>query len=250
MSDWIPADAIAPLEHDEAMLLAAAEYDRLLSLVDTLSDHDWVSPTDCIGWTVKDILGHMLGMLELQADPSELRRQVSTAAQLAASSGRLRLDELTALQVREHEHLNPAALADALHQAAPRGLAARAALPADQRATPYDPQLPGEHGWTIGYLFDVIHTRDPWLHRIDICRAIGREPVLSTEHDGRLIANVVADWAPRHGQPFELHLTGPAGGKFRNGAGGTERELDAVQFCRILSGREQGTSLLATRVSF
>jgi uncharacterized protein (TIGR03083 family) len=250
MSDSIPVDAIAPLEHDEAMLLAAAEYDRLLSLVDTLSDSDWVSPTACIGWTVKDILGHIVGMLELQADPSELRRQVSTAAQLAASSGRFRLDEMTALQVREHDHLNPTALADALHQAAPRGLAARAALPADRRATPYDPELPGEHGWTIGYLFDVIHTRDPWLHRIDICRAIGREPVLSAEHDGRLIANVVADWAPRHGQRFELHLTGPAGGRFRNGVGGTELDLDAVQFCRILSGREQGTGLLATRVTF
>jgi hypothetical protein len=32
--------------------------------------------------------------------------------------------------------------------------------------------------------------------------------------------------------------------------GGTELDLDAVQFCRILSGREQGTGPLATRVSF
>lgn len=250
MSDSTPVDAIAPLEHDEAMALATAEYDRLLAVADTLTDRDWASPTDCTGWTVKDILGHMLGMLELQADPNELRRQVSTAAQLAASSGRLRLDELTALQVREHHHLDPAALADALHQAAPRGLAARAALSAERRATPYDPELPGEHAWTIGYLFDIIHTRDPWLHRIDICRAIGREPVLSTEHDGRLIANVVADWAPRHSQPFELHLTGRAGGRYRSGTGGTQLDLDAVHFCRILSGREQGTGILATRVPF
>jgi uncharacterized protein (TIGR03083 family) len=250
MSDSTPVDAIAPLDHDEAMALAAAEYERLLSLVDTLSDHDWASPTDCTGWTVKDILGHMLGMLELQADPSELRRQVTTAAQLAANSGRLRLDELTALQVREHDHMTPTALTDALHEAAPRGLAARAALPADRRATPYDPELPGEHGWTLGYLFDIIHTRDPWLHRIDICRATGREPVLTAEHDGRLIADVVADWAPRHRHPFELHLTGPAGGRYRNGVGGTELDLDAVQFCRTLSGREQGTGPLATQVPF
>ncbi len=250
MSDSIPVDAISPLDHEEAMALAEAEYDRLLAVVDTLSDQDWASDTECVGWTVKDTLGHLLGMLELQADPTELRRQVSTAAEHAARSGRLRIDEMTALQVREHEHSTIPALTSALHEAAPRGLAARRALDAQRRAMPYDPQLPGEQGWTIGYLFDVIHTRDPWLHRIDICRATGRAPILSADHDGRLIADVVRDWAPRHGQPFELHLTGAAGGRFRNGSGGTELELDAVQFCRFLSGREHGTGLLAIPVTF
>ena len=250
MSDSIPVDVIAPLDHDEAMDLADAEYDRLLALVDTLTEQDWASATDCIGWTVKDMLGHLLGMLELQADPSELRRQVTSAAELAARSGRLRIDEMTALQVREHDHLTTGALTTALHEAAPPGLAARRALDAERRAMPYDPELPGEQGWTIGYLFDVIHTRDPWLHRIDICRATGRAPILGAEHDGRLIADVVRDWAPRHAQPFELHLTGAAGGRFRNGSGGAELELDAVEFCRILSGREHGTGLLATGVTF
>jgi uncharacterized protein (TIGR03083 family) len=248
MSDSI--DAIAPLDHDEAMDLADAEYDRLLALIDTLAEQDWASTTDCVGWTVKDMLGHLLGMLELQSDPTELKRQVSIAAEHAARSGRLRIDEMTALQVREHDHLTTPALTSALHEAAPRGLAARRALDAQRRAMPYDPQLPGEQGWTIGYLFDIIHTRDPWLHRIDICRAIGREPILSAGHDGRLVADVVREWAPRHGQPFELHLTGAAGGRFRDGSGGTALELDAVQFCRILSGRERGTGLLATRVTF
>ena len=49
------------------------------------------------------MLGHLLGMLELQADPASARRQVSTAAELAARSRRARLDEMTALQVREHD---------------------------------------------------------------------------------------------------------------------------------------------------
>jgi uncharacterized protein (TIGR03083 family) len=250
MSDSVPVDSIPPIDHDEAMSLAAAEYERLLNLVDTLTDADWTAPTECVGWTVKDTVGHLLGMLELQADPAERARQISTAAQLAQHSGRLRLDEMTALQVREHDHLSTAELAATLRSTAPRGLAARQALSDQVRAMPYDPQLPGEQGWTLGYLFDVIHTRDPWLHRIDICRATGREPVLSAQHDGRLIADVVADWAARHGQPFELHLTGPAGGNFRNGSADTELELDAVQFCRVLSGRAAGTGLLATRVAF
>ena len=42
--------------------------------------------------------------------------------------------------------------------------------------SPYDPQIPGVTGWTLGYLFDIIHTRDPWLHRIDLARATGLHP--------------------------------------------------------------------------
>ena len=30
-----------------------------------------------------------------------------------------------------------------------------------------------DEAWTIGYLVDIILTRDPWMHRADICRATG-----------------------------------------------------------------------------
>ncbi len=241
---------IAPLEHDEAIDLATAEYDRLLELVDRLGDEDWGRPTDCTGWDVRDVLGHILGMLEAQADPQERARQVDAAAAAVAQTGGLRLDALTALQVREHAALTAAHLRDALHQAAPRGLAARRALPQAVRDSPYDPQLPGETGWTVGYLFDVIHTRDPWIHRVDISRAIGQRVELTPGHDGRIVADVVADWARRHGRPFTLVLTGAAGGRFAAAGGGDEIELDAVEFCRVLSGRAPGAGLLSTRVVF
>jgi len=132
----------------------------------------------------------------------------------------------------------------------PRGLAARRAMPLQMRDTPYDPEIPGERPWTFGYLFDIIHTRDPWLHRIDICRATGRNPELTADHDARIVADVVRDWAPRHGQGFTLTLTGPAGGAFTAGDGTVVLERDAVEFCRILSGRGEGTGLLSTRVVF
>jgi uncharacterized protein (TIGR03083 family) len=243
-------EAIPALGHDEAMRLAEAEYDRLLTVVDDLRDEDWSRHTDCTDWDVRALLGHVLGMLELQSDAEERMRQVKTAAEIAAQTGGLRLDAMTALQVRERAHLAPNEVQLALHDAAPRGLAARSALTADQRAATYVPGLPGESVWTFGYLFDVIHTRDPWIHRIDISRAIGREAALSADHDGRIVADVVADWARRHGRPCTLRLTGPAGGSFTSGAGGADLALDAVEFCRILSGREQGEGLLATRVPF
>ena len=243
-------DSIPALEHDEAMRLAEVECDRLLALTDDLREADWSRQTECPGWDVKDMLGHLLGMLELQSDGEERMRQIKSAAGVVAQTGGSRLDALTALQVREHAHLAPNELTRALHTAVPRALAARSAFTAEQRAAPYVPDLPGEGPWTVGYLFDIIHTRDPWIHRTDISRAIGREMALSAEHDGRIVADVVADWAGRHGQPFTLTLSGPAGDSFCSGAGGGELDLDAVEFCRILSGRELGTGLLATSVPF
>lgn len=61
----------------------------------------------------------------------------------------------------------------------------------------------------------------------------------------------MAEWARRHGRPFTLHLTGPAGGAYVQGPGdGAELTLDAVEFCRILSGRATGDGLLGRRVPF
>ena len=115
-----------------------------------------------------------------------------------------------------------------------------------------DLQQVGGHdeAWTIGYLIDVVLTRDPWMHRADIARATGAEHVLTAEHDGVLVADVVAEWAARHGQPYTLHLAGPTGGSWASGEGGPLIETDAVEFCRILSGRGRASGLLTTHVPF
>jgi uncharacterized protein (TIGR03083 family) len=246
----IAVETIPQIGHDEAMDLAATEYDRLLTLIDSLTADDWLRPTDCSEWDVRAMLGHLLGMVELQSDVEDRMRQVKTAAALAEQNGTLRLNEMTALQVREHAHLTVSELSRAMHDAVPRGLAARRANTVEQRALPYHTQLPGEAPWTVGYLFDIIHTRDPWLHRVDICRAIGRDIELSAGHDGSLVADVVAEWGRRHEQPFTLTLTGPAGGWYHAGHDGPALTLDAVEFCRILSGRAQGEGLLGTTVPF
>jgi uncharacterized protein (TIGR03083 family) len=246
----IRVEHIPPLTHEEAMDLATLEWDRFLVLVDALRPDDWSMRTDCTDWDVRAMLGHILGALEMQADPAERMRQVTAAAGIASQTGTLRLDAMTALQVREHADLTTDELRRGLHEAAPRGLAARRGTTQEQRDAPFDPALPGESGWTFGYLFDVIHTRDPWIHRVDISRATGRDVDVDAEHDGRIVADIVADWARRHGQPFTLTLTGPAGGAFTRGEEGDELELDAVEFCRVLSGREPGSGLLATRITF
>lgn len=104
--------------------------------------------------------------------------------------------------------------------------------------------------WRMGYLLDVILTRDPWMHRVDIAHATGREIELTPEHDGRIIADVVAEWARRHGESFTLTLTGPVDGEYVSGENGEQITIDAVEFCRILSGRASGTGLLNQEVPF
>jgi len=78
----------------------------------------------------------------------------------------------------------------------------------------------------------------------------GLEMTLDADHEGRIVADVAAEWAARHGQPCTLTLTGPAGGRWRWAGGGESVELDAVEFCRLVSGRGKGTGLLQTRVPF
>jgi hypothetical protein len=109
--------------------------------------------------------------------------------------------------------------------------------------------------WSLGFLTDVILTRDPWMHRLDLARATGRPPVLTSDHDGVIVGDVVAEWARRHGQPYRLQLTGPAGGSWSAGTGGEEITMDATDFCRVVSGRpgreaDRPAGLLATQVPF
>jgi Mycothiol maleylpyruvate isomerase N-terminal domain len=66
-------------------------------------------------------------------------------------------------------------------------------------------------------------------------------------------ANVVAEWADRHGKDFDLTLTGPAGGTWRAGANGPSWTLDAVDFCRAIARRPASTTvddLLNTEVPY
>jgi len=250
ITETIAVEAINPPDHEEWMHLAAVELDRVLALADDLDETEFAQPTDCAGWDVKALLGHLLGMLELQTDPGERARQLAAANEAFERTGGLGIDALTGLQVAEHAKLTIDELRQALHTAAPRGLAARRALPEQVRNTPYDPMIPGAGIWTVGYLFDTIHTRDPWMHRIDLCRATERTPELTPAHDDRIVADVVREWASRHGRGFTLVLDGPAGGAFVAGDGAEQLRLDAVEFCRILSGRSNGNGLFSTLVPF
>lgn len=237
------------LSRAEATRLAGTEYQRVVDLLRALPPAAWMTSTECPGWDVRAAASHLLGMVDMARSVREQRRQVSKAAR----RGGVFLDALTALQVEERADQSPAQLVEQYAARTPKAVRARRRTPGFIRRRPMpQPQDVGGHEerWTIGFLVDVILTRDPWMHRFDIARATGAELVLTAEHDGVLVADVVAEWAQRHGQPYTLNLTGPAGGHWSSGSGGPELELDAIEFCRILSGRAPGDGLLATEVPF
>lgn len=236
--------------------LATAAYDQLGALLDELDDEDWDAPTECPGWTVSDMVGHLIGAAKAYASVREQVRQQIWGHRHRAEFDGNPLDAVNALQVEDHRGLLPAQRVAALRAAAGPSIRGRMRVPAPLRriSGPVAPGGSTADGMpardTLGHLVDVIITRDVWTHRVDIARAIGRDVPLDPSTDGAIVADVVAEWAGRHGQPFELTLTGPAGGEFAQGDGGQRLELDAVEFCRVLSGRAEGEGLLGVRVLF
>jgi uncharacterized protein (TIGR03083 family) len=247
------AEATTPrrpaLDRTIAMRLAATEYDRFVEQLRGLSPDDWSRPTECPGWDVRLMACHVLGMEEMSASFPETLRQMRAARR----QGGVFIDALTALQVDKHRAKPPAEVLDGLARVGPRAARGRKRTPGFVRGRTMPVEQPvGDRlePWTLGFLIDVVLTRDPWMHRVDIARATGRGLHLTADHDGVLVANVAAEWAERHGQPCTLTLTGPAGGRWTWGSGGPELELDAVEFARTLSGRTGGAGLLATQVPF
>jgi hypothetical protein len=188
-------------------------------------------------------------MAEMSASFLEQRRQMKAAA----AAGGLFIDALTDLQVSKHAGATPAELSSKYAATGPRAAKARRRTPGfiRGRTMPVTQHLNGvDEPWTVGYLIDVILTRDVWMHRVDTSRAVGRDMVLTADHDGALVNDVVNEWADRHGQPFVLTLDGPAGGSWSRSEGGPTYQLDAVEFCRTVSGRAAGVGLLNTEVPF
>ena len=234
----------AVMSHQDWMSAAEREYRLLLEMFAGLAADDWHRPTDCDEWDVREVLAHLVGGAVSTASLRELRR-----LQKLGRKFRPGVDGMNDVEVLERAELSPERLLIDLAVAAERGVRARRRIPGAIRVlrVPFGPPLGVR---SVGYLMDRVYTRDAWMHRVDVTRATSRPMVLTAQHDGRLVADIVWEWAHDHGQPFELTLTGPAGGRFSKGIGGQRLSLDAVQFCRILSGRAAADGLLDRQLPF
>jgi uncharacterized protein (TIGR03083 family) len=233
------------INRPEARVLAEEEFRRFADLVASLTPEEWAAPTDCTRWDVRKMALHVLGSGEAQGSVREFAHQLRRGKPLNKEiDSHHWVDGLNELQIRERDHLSNTELVAQLAAVGPKAVKGRWGTPPPARylPLPFGPPI----GWApLKYLLDVGFTRDVWAHRIDIHAAINRSMHLSAEHDGRLVADIVAEWASIHGQPFELVLDGPAGGKYSQGVEGERVEIDALDFVRTLAGRLPGAGVLS-----
>ena len=214
------ARAIPPLTHVEARAMATLELERFLALVTSLSDEEWEKPTACTLWNVRQLLAHVTGACAASASFAEFKRQGSARVQRPyRASGLSFLDSMNQIQVDDRARSTPAALIDELQEVG-------GVVP-------------------IGYLTDLIYTRDRWMHRLDICRATEREMVMTAEHDGRVVALVMRDLAKKlvaklSTTSLVYQLSGRGGGTWQLGTKGAPQAtlgLDVLDFNLLASGR-------------
>jgi uncharacterized protein (TIGR03083 family) len=233
------------IDRAEAKVLADEEFSRFAALMRSLTPHEWALPTDCTAWDVRKMALHVLGSADAQASFKEFLHQLRRGRPLNEEiDSHHWVDGLNELQIRERSQLSDDEVVAQLEAAGPKAVKGRWGTPLPMRYLPisFGPPI----GWApLKYLLDVGFTRDVWAHRIDICAATGHDMRPTADHDGRLVADIVGEWASIHGQPFELVLEGPAGGKFTQGVGGDRIEIDAIEFVRVLSGRLPGTGVLS-----
>jgi uncharacterized protein (TIGR03083 family) len=233
------------IKRAEARGLAEEEFRCFADLVASLTPEEWATPTDCIAWDVRKMALHVLGSAEAQASAREFAHQLRRGLPINKEiDSHHWVDGLNEVQIRERDHLSNAELVAQLAAVGPKAVKGRWGTPPPARYLPIPFGRP--IGWApLKYLLDVGFTRDVWAHRIDIHAAIKKPMHLSAEHDGRLVADIVAEWATIHRQPFELVLDGPAGGKYTQGVDGERVEISALDFIRTLAGRLAGTGVLS-----
>lgn len=231
------------IDTKEGAELSRVQYTRFTDALRTLSGEEWAAPTDCTDWTVKDVAAHVLGNLECQRSTPEFLRQAAAGWRRNPKSP---YDGLNAYQVDKAKALPPADLVDRLTTILEPALRHRVRIPKALRLG-IRPKLDVAGRVSMAFVLDTIYTRDAFMHRVDVARATGHDLVLD-DVERRIVADMVEEWAARHGKPYRLTLTGPAGGTFGNG--GEEITMDAVEWSRVMSGRGSGDGLLRTLVQY
>lgn len=238
------AASIPSLPHAEAAEIATGELERFLTLVESLAPADWDQPTACPLWNVRQVVAHVTGAAAAYAHWSQFKRQYSLNVQRPYRRADFSLlDALNQIQVDDRSTATPADLLAELREVGPRAIATRKRLPALVRAMRLPLPLLGVV--PLGYLTDLIYTRDMWMHRLDICQATGREMVQTSRHDGRITTLVIRDLARKlrrklAGQAVVYELTGLAGGSFRLGIPtrlAASITMDVLDFHLLASGR-------------
>lgn len=233
------AEDIPYVTAPEAYRLLSTEFERFMALVESLGPGDWDRPTACTAWSVRDILAHQAGGYAAGSGYKETLRQLMKNR---PQRGQLLEDAINTTQLVERAGRTPAELIAELRQVGPVGIQKWSYQFRLAKLVGIPHPVPG---WlSIRHLLWVIHSRDTWMHRLDICRATGRNFVQTAGHDGRIAALVILDTARLFnrrpvGGTIVFDLTGNSGGSWSVGSGeSTARiRMDVLDFNIFASGR-------------
>ena len=202
-----------------------------------LTDADFARETDCAGWRVRDIVAHLAGSAEEMKWPWGFPLRIVRGHHRYPEMANL--DARNQIQIDDLRALDDAALIAHYREQQPTALTGARRMPALLRKAKAPSGLPGVPPINIGYLFDVICTRDIWMHAIDIEQATGAPRVLGP-YDGEVIAQIFRDLCIEwRGPTIELQLTGASSMRWMVGTGPVTAKAtaDAIEFCRLLAGR-------------
>ena len=243
------------LDKSEILEGLFASWDALDALLAELSDDEWQRPTSLPGWSVRDVVAHIVGTeLMLSGTPTPESESEVTGRDHVRN-------EIGALNERWIEHLrgeSPATLLATFREViAARKESLSAMGRKEWDAVGFTPAGPDSYG-----RFMRVRIFDCWMHEHDIRDALGRPPTdeqlagadtrLSLDEMASSMAFVVGKKgrAPE-GARVLIGLTGPVSREFRVAVdgraalvedfGGTEPTvaitLDGLQFSRLCGGR-------------
>ena len=201
----------------EAAVEGAAEVAALNTLLEDLPDDEWDQRTASDGWTVGEVVAHMVGQHVESARPWTIPGKLRQARR--RFPGRSALDAHNALQILEYGDRTPEESRQLLVRFGPKAVRARRRAPEFIRRRSFARLFPEEHlpDLSFAYLFDVLSNRDTWMHRLEIARATGRS-FATGEHDHGILTQVLRDLAQTWtGPAITLELTGATGGRWALG---------------------------------
>ena len=237
MTTIVRAHDVARTDHDHVAELLAPEVEATHALLSGLTAEEWRLPTDCAGWSVHDIVGHMIGNAENTLDFDLLAERIEEGGRRYPDLPRL--DGMNEMAVQAWRERPAGELVSGFAQLWRKLLHVLPEMPEQAREHRFDTGYPEVAPISLGYVVDVILTRDMWMHRIDICRAADRTFAMH-DHDRGVVEQVLRDlddeWA---GSSFVLELGGVVTGDWQIGPDAPVATVagDALDLMRSLSGR-------------
>lgn len=225
----------------EAAAESLAEIEAFVALLADLPDDEWSRPTASAGWTVHDMVAHVVGQHVASARPWTIPGKIRQARR--RFPGRTTLDAHNALQIIEHGTRTPDELRGLLRRFGPKAVRVRLRSPGFVRRRSVASTFPEETlpDSSFAYLFDVLSNRDTWMHRLEIARATGR-PFVRGEHERGVVDQVLRDLAQDwQGPPITLELD--RRWALGDGEPVAVVRVDTLDYLWHLSGRDGGLAL-------